>query len=261
VPVSASVGGLRGSLSPNTTYHFQIVATNSGGTSYGSDQAFTTPALAAPEFTTKAAVGSTAGPVAIAGTLGPGYLEGNTTHKKISCAGGHLTGTVPGPKTTKDNVITFTGCTAESGLYKCENTVTEGEVVTNALDGTLENVTTTTPAIRLFPEGAGPIVSFVCGGHAKIEVTGSVIGTLSGASGLTVEENKLAASMKLTCAESYGFQKYRVFSGQLPFTGDQLTSNIETWNGNSWEASAELAGLAVVATLKTVAAGNLGVTR
>ncbi len=117
--------------------------------------------------------------MAIAGTLGPGYLEGNTTHKKISCAGGHLTGTVPGPKTTKDNVITFTGCTAESGLYKCENTVTEGEV----------------------------------------------------------------------------------FSGQLPFTGDQLTSNIEAWNGSSWEASTEVAVLAVVATLKTVVAGNLGVTK
>ena len=119
--------------------------------------------------------------MAIAGTLGPGYLEGNTTHKKTSCAGGHLTGTVPGPKTTKDNVIAFTGCTAESGLYKCENTVTEDEV----------------------------------------------------------------------------------FSGQRPFTGDQLTSNIETWNdtSNSWEASTELAGLAVVATLKTGVAGNLGVTK
>jgi hypothetical protein len=31
-----------GSLSPGTTYHFQIVATNSAGTAFGADQAFTT---------------------------------------------------------------------------------------------------------------------------------------------------------------------------------------------------------------------------
>jgi Phosphoesterase family len=37
--VSAPVTG----LSANTTYHLRIVATNSGGTSYGSDQSFTTP--------------------------------------------------------------------------------------------------------------------------------------------------------------------------------------------------------------------------
>ena len=39
-PVSAAL--TPGSLSENTTYHFRIVATNSGGTSYGSDEAFTT---------------------------------------------------------------------------------------------------------------------------------------------------------------------------------------------------------------------------
>ena len=30
-------------LSARTTYHFRIVATNSAGTSYGADRAFTTP--------------------------------------------------------------------------------------------------------------------------------------------------------------------------------------------------------------------------
>jgi sugar lactone lactonase YvrE len=45
VPVSAPLTG----LSANTTYHFRIVATNSGGTSNGSDQTFTT--AKAPSFT------------------------------------------------------------------------------------------------------------------------------------------------------------------------------------------------------------------
>ena len=34
------------SLSPNTTYHFQIVAYSSGGNDYGGDLTFTTTALA-----------------------------------------------------------------------------------------------------------------------------------------------------------------------------------------------------------------------
>lgn len=48
VAVSAAVG----SLSANITYRFRIVATNSGGTSYGSDQTFATlPAGPAPKIT------------------------------------------------------------------------------------------------------------------------------------------------------------------------------------------------------------------
>lgn len=39
VPVSAGLTG----LSPNTTYHFRIAATNAGGTSDGADEIFTTP--------------------------------------------------------------------------------------------------------------------------------------------------------------------------------------------------------------------------
>jgi hypothetical protein len=37
-PVSANISGLL----PNTTYHYRVVATNSAGTAYGSDQSFTT---------------------------------------------------------------------------------------------------------------------------------------------------------------------------------------------------------------------------
>jgi hypothetical protein len=41
VPVSAVVSG----LSPDTTYHYRVVATNSAGTAYGSDQSFTTGSI------------------------------------------------------------------------------------------------------------------------------------------------------------------------------------------------------------------------
>src|SRR5204863_6227884 len=46
--VSANVGGLTAS----TTYHFRIVATNSGGTRYGSDTTFTTLSVTGPAVVT-----------------------------------------------------------------------------------------------------------------------------------------------------------------------------------------------------------------
>ena len=42
-PVAASIGG----LAPETTYHFRLVAENSGGVAYGGDQTFTTEARSA----------------------------------------------------------------------------------------------------------------------------------------------------------------------------------------------------------------------
>src|SRR5439155_26712220 len=51
VAVSATITG----LSPNTTYHFRISATNPGGTSNGADEAFKTQLVTAPTVLTAAA--------------------------------------------------------------------------------------------------------------------------------------------------------------------------------------------------------------
>src|SRR6185369_10909080 len=50
-----SVSNLVGSLAPNTTYHFQLIATNSAGTGQGGDLTFTTQ----PSVTTSPATGIT----------------------------------------------------------------------------------------------------------------------------------------------------------------------------------------------------------
>jgi hypothetical protein len=60
VAVSAAVAG----LTPNTTYHFRIVATNAGGTSFGSDQALRTlPNAPKVETTAATSVSRTAASV------------------------------------------------------------------------------------------------------------------------------------------------------------------------------------------------------
>jgi hypothetical protein len=65
-PVSAPVYG----LAPGRTYHFRIVATNSSGTSYGNDQAFTTQGRA-PTITTNAAGPVSASGATLNGTVNP----------------------------------------------------------------------------------------------------------------------------------------------------------------------------------------------
>ena len=61
-----------GAAPPNTTYHYQIVAYNSGGTSYGADASFTTgTAPTAPTVQTLAAIGTTSSNAFINGSLNP----------------------------------------------------------------------------------------------------------------------------------------------------------------------------------------------
>jgi hypothetical protein len=80
-------------------------------------------------------------------------------------------------------VAKFTGCKETTLGTKCQNTATEGEIVTNSLDGELGVVKKGTEAAKnkigvdLKPEAAGgKEAEFSCaGGAIKIEVIGSVI--------------------------------------------------------------------------------------
>ena len=60
-------------LNPSTRYHYRLVAKNSGGTTYGSDTAFTTSAIAtsAPSVTTGAASAIFASSATLNGTVNP----------------------------------------------------------------------------------------------------------------------------------------------------------------------------------------------
>ena len=74
--VTLAVSNLISSLSPGTTYHYQLVGTNSAGTTLGSDGSFTT-AIAAPVVTTQPATSVTATNATLNGTVNPG--NGATT--------------------------------------------------------------------------------------------------------------------------------------------------------------------------------------
>src|SRR6185312_4308531 len=139
--------------------------------------------------------------------LGAAFLEGKTSKAKITCTAGTATGEVTGPTTGKNGITTFTGC--QTSELPCNSTGDpSGTIKTTALEGVLGNVTATLPGIRLFAPGeggkspkTGSLATFTCaGGAVSVVVSGSVIGSMSGAQGKTVEEGKFASSSKLTFA-------------------------------------------------------------
>jgi hypothetical protein len=225
---------------------------------------------AGPVFYTKAEVGGTApSKIPFTATLGAAFLEAKETKSKISCSDvvnaekgvtkpGTAVGETTGPKTTENNVTTFTGC--ESSGLKCKSATAteEGVIITEKLKGFLGGISATIPGIRLYSQTSGrggTLAKFECGGGlANVVVTGSVIGSTTG-SGKTPAEGKFAASQKLTFAEAAGVQKYQIFAaglGEEPEKAEQLTG---TTNGTP-----EVSGQSVIATIKSVPASNLGNT-
>ena len=106
-------------------------------------------------------------------TSGPSYLEASS--KKISCKADSNIGEITGAKTDLVKV-TFTGCTALGGLYKCQNTATAGEITTTWLFSTLGYIKKAAPTevgLSLAPETGTTFAAVTCtyeGLEEKIEV-------------------------------------------------------------------------------------------
>jgi hypothetical protein len=214
-------------------------------------------ASAEPVFLTKTVVVEGA-KIPLTATLGAAFLEGSVSKSKIECSAGTGHGEVTGPKTSKNNVTTFTGC--KSGGFSCQSGATEGVITTNVLEGVLNGITSSLPGVRFFPEATGrggELAAFNCaGGAIAVKVKGSLIGSASGAAGSNAETGKLLTTGKITFAESAGIQKYTSFS-EGPEKGER-----EQLEAKVGEGSFEKSGQSVIVSLKTVpSTWGLGVTK
>jgi hypothetical protein len=214
-------------------------------------------ASAEPVFLTKTVVAEGV-KIPIKGTLGAAFLEGKSG-SKITCTGGTSTGEITGPKKGKNNVTTFAGCL--TGEFKCESAgQAEGVIVTNPLEANLNGITSILPGERLFSEAEGrkgKLAEFSCaGGAIPVIVKGSLVGSLSGASGTNAETGKLLSVGTLAFAEAGGIQKYTSFSeGPEKGEKEQLESSV---GGKPFE----LSGQSVSVKIATVpATWQIGVTK
>jgi hypothetical protein len=259
VAVSAPAEG----LNESTTYHFRIVATNSAGTSYGSDARFTT--LGPPDFGRCVEVpaekegkktvyhgGFTAATclVASAGKTGkyewePGVTKAGFTMSlaegavtletikkvKVTCATGAGAGQYSGTKEVADVVLKFTGC--ESSGHKCATAgLAEGELQTKTLEGELgwEAKPAKKVALDLYPNGkAGAFMEYRCTGEVPITVTGSIL--------VPVTAGKMLLTSTLKYKASKGKQVPEHFEDE---PSDVLTASL---NGEIFEQLGQTASL------------------
>jgi hypothetical protein len=258
VAVSAPVTGLQ----LNTTYHFQLVATNANGTGEGADEQFST--ADPPEFgrcvklakgvkgtfaTATCTTPATAEKFSFEWQQGPGanrhftavikpttlaILE-TVTKRKIECTGATAAGEYTGRRTVGGVSVTLTGCSLLG--TKCSSTgAAEGELVSSALEGQIGIEKTSSEAVKnkvaldLFPVGVtGPVTEFTCGSTTAV-IDGSVLAQLV--------SNKMFVKDTLKYVETSGKQKPEQFEGvpkdvlsmslaEAPFeqTGLKLTLN------------------------------------
>ncbi len=127
VLVSASVGG----LASNTTYHFRIVATNPGGTSYGSDNSFTTLPPPSPAHWFKS------GTKLKQGTVVPVIYWGTAVNVSLSSGAGVIncktvsSGNIENPVGGGSGV----GQTLAADYYECKQPKCESEIAESPLGG------------------------------------------------------------------------------------------------------------------------------
>lgn len=245
VAVSADITG----LSPNTVYHFRIVATNPGGTSTGEDQTFRSGEP--PEFgRCKKVVGVKEGKTVVyhgayttagcteksptktgkyewyPGLVKTGFTtklkEGAVTFEtvtkvKVTCKTEKGTGHVSGPREVAGVTLQFTGC--ESGVQKCTTAgLGEGEIETKQLEGNLgwETKATQKVALDLYPVGkTGAFMEYRCG---EIE---SPVTTVQGSILVPVSHAKMLLTEPLKYKATSGKQKPEHFEGMA---NDVLTA-------------------------------------
>jgi hypothetical protein len=237
VRVSGAIGG----LSEATLYHFRVVAHNVSGTTYGRDLTFMTRAVPAPpEWGRCVVVGAGSGgyssSACTAAQSGGSYewlpaiapqplvnqgftLALRPTTKfllevkggeKIVCTGQTGAGEYAGRRALVNVSLKLTGCYLNSEADHCENTLTAGEIESEALTGTLGVLKEESEAVKdkvglLFAPASGEVLAeFTCESVA-VTVRGSVI--------LQGKGNVMLSKTTLKAALANGTQKWTHFAG------------------------------------------------
>lgn len=176
IPVGVSVdlgpGTPSGSLSPATTYHFRVVATNPGGTSYGADQTFTTPA-APPMVSTGQAVSVGQSSANLTGTVNPGGAGITNCHFDYGTSGvyGNV---VPCAQAIGGGTAPVSVSAAVAGLlpgriYHFQLVATSSIATTHGGDQTFTTLAPAAPGAPLVTTGAASNI-----GRTTVTLTGTV---------------------------------------------------------------------------------------
>jgi hypothetical protein len=265
-PVSAVLS----SLDPNTTYHFRVVAENTGGTVYGDDASFTTAAPLVVTGPASITYGST-GTITISGGSGTGamsYSAGVST----GCSVGSSTGVISVINTTGScNVI---ATKAADGTYNAQTSAAHA-VTLNKLAVTLSgsrtyNGTTTAAAAILtitnkidaddvrIASGSATLASANAGVQSitsmgSLALGGSKAGnyTLTGATG-SVTINPLAVT--LNGSRTYDGSTTAA-SAILTITNKVDDDNVNIASGSATLASADV-GSRSITSMGTLALGG-----
>jgi phospholipase C len=262
VAVSAPVT----SLTAGTSYYYRVVATNAGGTSYGSLRAFATAAASGSPtlgrcqrlageptgkyetsdcLTTSAGENSgpyewSPGPGANASFNGSGGATtlGANGSWHVSCASADLDGEVTGPRTVTAT-IAFSGCTNATLQASCQSAgAADGIIDSNPLVGELgyvEGGAHPIVGLDLKPSVlTAPIaVGYECGDSSSgltgvVSETGSVIGRMT-------EQDVMSRILGLEYQANEGHQVPERFEGG---TADTLTATVHPSEGESLQATA-----------------------
>ncbi len=198
-------------LSPNATYHFRLVATNSGGTKHGTDLTFTTPPSpqGAPAVTTTLATNVTHNSAQLNGSVNPNganttyYFEYGTTNNygsktnSVSAGSGTSTVFVNGPisSLSPNTTYHFRLVATNSGGTNYGNdrtfTTSPPQGVPTATTNTATNVTHNSAQLSgtVNPNGASTTYYFEYGTTTDYGSTTSIGNAGSGTSPISVNSS------------------------------------------------------------------------
>jgi alpha-tubulin suppressor-like RCC1 family protein len=237
VAVAAVLAG----VGAGATYHFRVVATNTVGTSYGTDATFTTPASELPEFgRCEKLTGAPAGKYTSAACTSPSVAEDSgayewrpgpganagfsasggaavlsfrrpTGEKFLDCSSSRITGTYTAPQTARLTLV-LAGCKSDITIGQACQTV-------GAPDGEIEGKFIAT--LGLISDGSKPgvgldlrqahgeeLLELECGG-ARVFTVGSIIAPIASA-------DKMSSTSKLAFKVKGGAQTPESFEDQPP---------------------------------------------